>query len=233
MEDPELMRWDLTTDGTFQLRSVWELRLVSSWIYFFLWWMLHGFLATDDTLCLRGFYMVSRCIYGQAAETTRHLLLTCPWISIRTVVFLTPHALLFHWRRCTPSRSYFRVLIPCFILWQIWKAGNVFKFDSQSFLVIAIIHRVGLNLGLASSAFGFKTSQFRGVLDSRIVKGLQIIVLPKRPIRLVSWIQPPLGVVKLTVDGCSRGNLGMAAFSGTLRDHRGKVLAAFGYFLGH
>ena len=132
--------------------------------------MLHGFLATDDTLCLRGFYMVSRCIYGQAAETAHHLFLACPrirlvwdhfWriLSIRTVVFLTPHALLLHWRRCTPSRRHLRVFIPCFILWQIWKARNVFKFDSQSFPVIVIIHRAGLDLGLTSSAFGFKTSQ--------------------------------------------------------------------------
>ena len=43
----------------------------------------------------------------------------------------------------------------------------------------------------------------------------------------------PLGVVKLTVDGCFRGNPGMAASGGILRDHRGEFLAAFGSFLGH
>ena len=40
-------------------------------------------------------------------------------------------------------------------------------------------------------------------------------------------------MAKLTVDDCSRGNLGMAASGGTLRDHRGVVLAAFGSFLGY
>ena len=40
-------------------------------------------------------------------------------------------------------------------------------------------------------------------------------------------------MAKLTVDGCSRGNPGMAAFGGTLWDHRGVVLTAFGSFLGY
>ena len=35
------------------------------------------------------------------------------------------------------------------------------------------------------------------------------------------------------MDGCSRGNPKMAASGGTLRDHRGVVLAAFGSFLGY
>lgn len=71
------------------------------------------------------------------------------------------------------------------------------------------------------------------MLDSRIVEGLRIIAPPKRPIRLVPWIRPPLGVMKLTVDGCFRGNPEMVASSGILRDHRGEVLATFGSFLGH
>lgn len=221
---------------------IWQ-RLIPSRISFFLWQMLDRFLATNDALCSRGICMVSRCICGQAAETACHLFLACQWIKLvcdhfcqilgmRPVVFLTPHALLLHWRRYALSLSHFRVLLPCFILWQIWKAHNSFRFDSQSFSVIVIIHRVGLDLGLAIFAFGYKTSQLRGVLDSRIVKGLQIIVPPKRPIRLVSWIQPPLGVIKLTVDGCSRGNPGIAASDGILRCHRGEVLAPFGSFLG-
>lgn len=85
---------------------------------------------------------------------------------------------------------------------------------------------------LASLAFGFKLSQLRGVFGSRIAEGLRVLVLPRRPIRLVSWMRPPLGVVKLTVDGCSKGNPGMAALRGVLRDHRSVVLATFGTFLG-
>ena len=56
---------------------------------------------------------------------------------------------------------------------------------------------------------------------------------PRMPIQLVVWKRPPLRVVKLTVDGCYRGNPEMVASQCILYDHRGKVLAAFGSFLGY
>ena len=95
------------------------------------------------------------------------------------------------------------------------------------------IYRVLLDIKLVSDAFGFKPSQLRGILDTQIGEGLQIIMPPRRPPRLVSWMKPPPGVVKLSVDGCSRGNPGMTTTGGVLRDHQGVVLAAFGSFLGH
>lgn len=101
-----------------------------------------------------------------------------------------------------------------FILWKVWKAHNAFKFNSQRFSVNAIIHGVGLDLGLTSSAFRFKPSQLWGVLDSQIAASLWVIAPPRRPIRLTTWMQPPHGIAKLTVDGCYRGNLGMAALGG-------------------
>ena len=61
---------------------------------------------------------------------------------------------------------------------------------------------------------------------------LRVMTTPMRSIRLVAWMRPPPEVVRLTVDGCSRGNPGMAAFEGVLRDHQGVVLTAFGSFLG-
>lgn len=85
---------------------------------------------------------------------------------------------------------------------------------------------------LGSSTFGFKPSQLRGVLSSQIAEGLRVMALPWRQIRLVSWMRLPLRVVKLTVDGCSRGNLGCLLWGGILQDHRGVVLASFGSFLG-
>lgn len=85
----------------------------------------------------------------------------CVW----AVVVLTPEALLFHWLWFALSQSHFQVL-PYFILWQVWKAYNAFRFDSQRFSVNTIIHWVGLDLGLTDFAFGFNPSQLQGVLDS-------------------------------------------------------------------
>ena len=115
----------------------------------------------------------------------------------------------------------------------MWKARNAYRFDSVAFSVDAVIFRVVSDLKLASFAFGFKTSQLRGVLDSRLVEGWRVVTRHRRPLRLISWIRPPPGVVKLTVDGCSRGNPGMAASGGILRDSWGELLGTFGSFLGY
>ena len=84
--------------------------------------------------------MVSQCVYGRAAETSQHLFVNCQrvrqiwvyfqWIvGMRDIVFLTPRALLLHWRWCAPSWHHLRVLLPCFILWKVWKARNAFQFN--------------------------------------------------------------------------------------------------------
>ncbi|KAH9710420.1 hypothetical protein KPL70_013480 [Citrus sinensis] len=130
--------------------------------------------------------------------------------------FMSPRALLLIQRHRAHSRNHLRVLLPCFILWQL-----SFRLD------------LTLNLLVLLSAFGFKPPQLRGVLDSRIMEGLRVLVIPKRPIQLIAWTRPSPGVVKLTMDGCSRGNPGMAASGGILRDHHGVALAAFDFFLGH
>ena len=150
---------------------------------------------------------------------------------MRELYFLSPRTLLLFWKHCAPSQNHHRVLLPYFILWQIWKALNAFWFHSQSFSTDAVIFQVDSDLRLASSAFGFKPPQLRGVLGSRIAESLRVTAPRRRSIRLVAWMRPTSGVAKLTVDGCSRGNLGMAASGGILRDHRGVVLTAFGSFL--
>lgn len=56
----------------------------------------------------------------------------------------------------------------------------------MAFFVDAVIFRVVSDLKLASFAFGFKTSQLRGVLDSRLVEGWRVVTLLRRPLRLIS-----------------------------------------------
>lgn len=96
-----------------------------------------------------------------------------------------------------------------------------------------VIFIVLLDIRLVSDTFGFKTSQLKGILDTQIGEGLRIIMSPRRPPRLVSWMKLPPGVVKLSMDGYSKGNPYMTATDGVLRYHQGTILAAFGFFLGH
>ena len=56
---------------------IWQ-RHIPSRVSFFLWRLLNGFLATDDTLCFKGFHIVSRCLCNRDVETIRHLFFNYP-----------------------------------------------------------------------------------------------------------------------------------------------------------
>ena len=62
-------------------------------------------------------------------------------------------------------------------------------YDSVAFNVNVVIFRVLVDIRLVSDPFGFKTSQLRGILDTQIGEGLRIIMPPRRPPRLVSWMK--------------------------------------------
>lgn len=50
-------------------------------------------------------------------------------------------------------------------LWHVWKACNTVRFDLTSFSADTV-NMVVLHFRLASSAFGFKLSELRWLLDS-------------------------------------------------------------------
>ncbi|KAK9205333.1 hypothetical protein WN943_015600 [Citrus x changshan-huyou] len=53
-------------------------------------------------------------------------------------------------------------------------------------------------------------------LYAMIEEGLWIIMPPRRPLQLISWMKSSPRVLKFSVDGCSRGNPDMAATVGVL-----------------
>ena len=102
-------------------------------VSFFIWCLLHGFLALDDSLTCRGFHMVSCCICGSEKETKNHLFLHCSlsrqvWshffgmFGLRFPTLSSIFAMLLHWHRCSLSYNHIRVTIVCYIMWHIWKA---------------------------------------------------------------------------------------------------------------
>ncbi|KAH9294777.1 hypothetical protein KI387_038365, partial [Taxus chinensis] len=44
---------------------------------------------------------------------------------------------------------------------------------------------------------------------------------------LIHWHPPNLNWYKLNFDGASKGNLGIAAGGGVIRDHKGSLVAAY------
>lgn len=53
-----------------------------------------------------------------------------------------------------------------------------------------------------------------------------------REVRLVGWVAPLAGWIKVNTDGASRGNPGLATAGGVLRDGEGNWLGGFGLNIG-
>ena len=123
---------------------------IVSWIFGYWWFFLLERLLHGLSMCLWPSYCFLTLIYW-LPTTARFGSFLADFGYKRC--FLPPpppppHALLFHWWWCAPSRSHLRVFLPCFILWQVWKARNAFRFDPQPFSINAIIYRVVSDLGL-------------------------------------------------------------------------------------
>ena len=65
--------------------DIWQ-RHIPSWVSLFLWRLIHGFLAINDALSSRGFYMVSRCVYSRVVDSFRHLFVDCQQVRQAWVV---------------------------------------------------------------------------------------------------------------------------------------------------
>lgn len=83
------------------------------------------------------------------------------------------------------------------------------------------------DLKLISSTFSFKSSQIEGYLGYSTCRELVSML-----IRLISQLRAPLGVVKVSVDGCSKYNPDLPVAASVLCDHQ-DVRWDFAYFLRH
>ena len=96
----------------------------------------------------------------------------------------------------------------CATLWWVWRARNSELIANKILSVDMIVRAI---LGKVEA---FRTNFFHDEM------------VPKSP-RWVRWEWPPEGVMKLNVDGCSRGNPGLAGFGGLVRDDGGQWILGF------
>ncbi|KAL3534993.1 hypothetical protein ACH5RR_003454 [Cinchona calisaya] len=95
---------------------------------------------------------------------------------------------------------------------------------SSTTRIIADIYSYLVNI---SSAHPFKrVSTADDLLLSRGICKQLLQTKPKK-VLAVKWDCPPHGCLKLNVDGASKGNPGMAAGGGIIRDHYGQCIRAF------
>ncbi|XP_027067834.1 uncharacterized protein [Coffea arabica] len=50
--------------------------------------------------------------------------------------------------------------------------------------------------------------------------------------RWIAWLRPPIGCIRLNIDGSSLGNPGLSGAGAIFRDSGGNILCGFSWFLG-
>nr|XP_027088717.1 uncharacterized protein LOC113710068 [Coffea arabica] len=248
------MVWGDSSSGGFALKTAWAAvrqrgnvssidsriwsGLIPLKISFFVWKVLRRMVPVDTILQNRGFSLASCCVCCSAhPESLSHLLIDGPvatqvwehFLKRFGIVGPRPRsvaAMCLAWFLSSScmGREHIRVLLPCAVLWFLWKGRNRARFDGETFSargVICMVEKFMVQLGRAKN---FQSEHFRG--DSE--DPWRSLFSPRRKkvgVLPVSWKWPPFQYVKLNTDASVVH--GRGAGGGLLRDHEGKVIFAF------
>ncbi|XP_058092498.1 uncharacterized protein LOC131238937 [Magnolia sinica] len=227
--------WSLTRaprPGRSWSRWVWHAKLPPK-ISLLLWKVLQNAVPVDSTVQSRGVHLASRCVccsfpgsQPHDIETLLHLFVNSSiaqvvwqavggWFGISVMAASLVEARLSQWWAAVRSRqdkSVNQMIIPCIVIWEIWKARNAAVFDDVP----------GYKLGSGRS----DSTTAGAVLSSAIRK--------RGRASLIRWERPSTGWVKINVDGSARGNSGRLGGGGICRGEMGNFLFAFsgGYGVG-
>lgn len=137
------------------------------------------------------------------------------------------------WRQLIKGNTLYSWLlhiIPCFIIWEIWKARNRYRFDDKSMSADAIIEE--LKCKLSDIYLAHKLKLQRGPLLEKftifsvLVAKLHHIAIP------VEWVPLDAPLAKLNSDDASKGNPGIAGAGGLLRDSNCHFLLGYSCSIG-
>uniref|UniRef100_A0A8I6Y312 Reverse transcriptase zinc-binding domain-containing protein n=1 Tax=Hordeum vulgare subsp. vulgare TaxID=112509 RepID=A0A8I6Y312_HORVV len=156
---PDSIRWRLTTNGTFSVKSmydhiidtspisksmnIWKVKVPLK-IKIFMWFVHKGVVLTKDNLAKRQWKGNKRCSFCQTHEMIKHLFLDCPmakllWRSIQITFNITPptsiHMLFGTW--LDGVNVLYAKLIrvgTCAILWAIWNCRNDLVFNRMNYI---------------------------------------------------------------------------------------------------
>ncbi|VFQ98543.1 unnamed protein product [Cuscuta campestris] len=220
VSDDGMMHWKLDPNGSFTLRSAYELCRDAStpmasfnylWespqnpkISIFTWKLFRHCIPTPENLQKLGFLMPSMCPFCKGdSYDAKHSLIDCHmirgiWHHFSACVGILHHNsptinqhFLNWWLRGNNTiYGYLRMHMPGIISWHIWKALNSLIYEDNS---------------------SFNPSK---LIDS--------ISSPK--IRVVKWLAPPKGRIKLNVDASFSHNAKHGA--AILRDDQGRFVGA-------
>ena len=116
------------------------------------------------------------------------------------------------------SADHIRIVIPCSILWFLWKAQDESWFKGAHFEAPKVISKVGSFVEQLGRAKVFSPLHFKGDSDG---PWASFAIRLSRVTRwfVVSWQKPPYGFVKLNTDASVSNRKALGG--GLLRDHEG------------
>ncbi|KAL0427613.1 UNVERIFIED_CONTAM: putative ribonuclease H protein [Sesamum latifolium] len=109
---------------------------------------------------------------------------------------------------------------------------NQVKHNGENFTARKIVRNVLNYLWHAYKGKALRREHWKGDLTVATNLGLFFMQKQTPPPKLVRWVPPVLGWIKLNSDGASKGNPGIAGGGGILRDNNGRGIFAFQLFFG-
>jgi ribonuclease HI len=222
----------------------------------FLWLIIHNRILTWDNLLKRGFTGPSMCTLCQAQEETKeHLFNGCSYSQIlwdqgaqimrrsnqnRDSIKDTIE----RWDSITysnPILNQIWLLLPGFILWQIWKERNKRIFHSKHSPAKDIWQTVVKLIRETIQSKHWQPGDHECSREEAHIyqswklnfKDSGISQPPKGHFSSPSlWSPPPDGFIKINFDGASKGNPGPAGYGAVIRNSTGEILLLTAGYLG-
>ncbi|KAG2685816.1 hypothetical protein I3760_10G143300 [Carya illinoinensis] len=156
-------------------------------------------------------------------------------LGVRCMGFSSWRARVSAWFSCAKRSSQREILvglIPSLITWRLWLRRCKARMESMYESLEAIW--ISVKFWLSQISENITKCNRLSATDNNLLAILNVPIkqIINRNIRVVKWLKPKSGWVKLNVDGSCRGNLGTCGGGGVIRDHQGKVKAAFSKIFG-
>ncbi|MQM13529.1 hypothetical protein Taro_046455 [Colocasia esculenta] len=255
-DDENTWIWCPNTDGKFSTKSVWLLlqpetsqKWAALWSPYIplkwsilLWRMIQNLLPVDETVKGKGVPLCSKCscCSNHQEESLIHLffssnIATQVWADLSLLLQFKNSEIsdvadgvssfLTHPELTTTAGRLKRCTFMA-VLWEIWCSRNRARFQGNDMSVQHIINRSMLSIRAICISAKFQKipqSWLATLRQYNSGNGNMNAMVPK----IVRWLTPPPGRLKLNVDGAFKMTANEAGGGGILRDHKGNMVCAF------